>query len=442
VKLVKEMSELKKIGKGDVLVTYMTEPDYVPAMEKASAIVTDAGGTTAHAAIVSRELGIPCIVGTGNATAILKENQLITVDGLKGLVYSGKIEVKEEAIVEQKKLFEAREEKPEERHVLRIEELTSTEKGLIEKFLHAFNSRKVLVKVNVALARAAERAYALEPEGIGLLRAEHLITKSGEHPAEFLRRGEADKLKETLKEELKEIMKYFKGKPVWYRTFDARTDEYRGLEGGDKEPKEGNPMLGWHGIRRSIDQPELIKAEFKAIKEMHEEGYTGLGVMLPFVQHVDEVRQAKKLALEVGLDLNEIDFGVMIETPAACMIIDDLIKENIRFASFGTNDLTQMTLGLDRNNPLVQKWFHEMHPAMMKLIKFVIDACKAKGVETSICGQAGSDPEMVKALVRMGIDSVSANIDAISKIKQTVLDEERKMILESIEKERLTDKNK
>jgi len=438
VKIVKEMSELKKIGQGDVLVTYMTEPDYVPAMEKASAIVTDAGGTTAHAAIVSRELGIPCIVGTGNATEILKENQLITVNGLKGLVYAGKIEVSEAEAkaLEQKKLFEVAEEKPAEKHVLRIEELTASEKDLIEGFLHAFNSRKVLVKVNVALARAAERASALEPEGIGLLRAEHLITKSGEHPAEFLRRNEAGKLKETLKEELKEILKFFKGKPVWYRTFDARTDEYRGLEGGDKEPKEGNPMLGWHGIRRSIDQPELIKAEFQAIQELHEEGYTGLGVMLPFVQHASEVQEAKKLAREAGLDLNEIDFGVMIETPAACMIIDELLKENIKFVSFGTNDLTQMTLGLDRNNPLVQKWFHEMHPAVMRLIKFVIDACKAKGIETSICGQAGSNPEMVRALVRLGIDSVSANIDAINLIKQTVLDEERQIILEAIRKEK------
>ena len=193
-------------------------------------------------------------------------------------------------------------------------------------------------------------------------------------------------------------------------------------------------MLGWHGIRRDLDQPELFKAQIKAFKILvHEYGLRNLWVMLPFVISPDEVRRAKRLMEEIGLiPHKDVKFGIMVETPAACLVIEDIIKEGIDFISFGTNDLTQLTLGVDRNNAMVQKLYTEKHPAVIKLIKRVIKICKKHGVYTSICGQAGSDPEFAELLVKLGIDSISVNVDAIELVRETVARAEKKLMLEKL----------
>ncbi len=403
VKIVHDLSDLPKVREGDVLVTTMTTPDMVPAMQRAAAIVTDEGGMTCHAAIVSRELGIPAVVGTGNATKVLKDGDIVTVDAYKGVVYRGKVE--KEDVVRKKHVEVIRSALPYP---------TAT-----------------LVKVNVALPEAAERAAQTNADGVGLLRAEHMITSTGKHPVWFLKNDKLDDLTEAVKRGIRIGAEKFYPKPVWYRTFDARTDEFRHLQGGEGEPEEDNPMLGWHGIRRSLDQPELIMAEFEAIKQLHEEGLDNVGVMIPFTASVEEYVEAKKLARKVGLIPHKmVDFGIMVETPAAALTIEDYLKARIDFLSFGTNDLTQLTLGVDRNNAHVQRLFNEKHPSVLKLINYVIRKAKKHGVETSICGQAGSDPEMVRKLVRMGIDSVSANIDAVDKIREVVFREERRIMLE------------
>ncbi|WP_456420051.1 putative PEP-binding protein, partial [Methanocaldococcus infernus] len=202
---------------------------------------------------------------------------------------------------------------------------------------------------------------------------------------------------------------------------------------GENEPIEHNPMLGWRGIRRGLDEPEILKCELEAIKRLREEGYKNIEVMIPLVTYVDEVRKFKEIAKEVGLELGkDIKFGVMVETPAAALIIEDLIKEGIDFVSLGTNDLTQYTLAIDRNNELVSKYYKEDHPAVLKLMKHVIETCKKNGVKTSICGQAGSRPHIVEKLIEWGIDSVSANIDAVDTIRRVVARTERKIILEHI----------
>lgn len=526
VVVVPSIEDIDKVKEGSILVTKMTNPDWVPVMKKSKAIVTDEGGTTCHAAIVSRELGIPCVVGTEDATKKLKDGMLVTVDGYNGYVYEGalKIEMPEkstdkiiklqevdlleeaikleldeaekerfkvlqkeavyvrpkpglsgiaEQIKEEKKaleewkkekakikeLKERIEEKKrllarglEERHKIRkfkeeaskivklwgkkpASELSEEElEEEIKMLTELLKEIAAKVKVNVALPEAAKRAAETQADGVGLLRAEHMITATGVHPAEYIRRGEIDKLVKVVHDGIETVLKEFKGKPVWYRTFDARTDEYRNLEGGQYEPHEENPMLGWHGIRRDLDQPELLKAQFLAIKKLLDEGYENIGVMLPFVHDASQVREAKKIAEEVGLkrEKGKFEFGVMIEVPAAALTIEDIIKEGIDFISFGTNDLTQLTLGVDRNNERLQKHFNEMHPAVLKQIKMVIDACKKANVQTSICGQAASNPEMVRLLVRYGIDSVSANIDAVDEIRKVVLSEEKKLLLETL----------
>ncbi|MBT6773772.1 phosphoenolpyruvate synthase [Candidatus Woesearchaeota archaeon] len=402
VKIIKDISELNKIEKGDVMVTKMTTPDMVPAMQKAGAIVTDEGGMTCHAAIVSREMGIPCIVGTEIATKVLHDEQEITVHATRGIVYEGKIEIKEAVSVQQTA-------------------------GGGEEIITATD-----IKIIADLPDLAEKAAATGADGVGLVRLEIMIANGKIHPAEYIRQDKDGDYVNLLKEGIGKIAKAFQHKPVWVRCSDMRSDEYRGLQGGDKEPQETDPMIGWHAIRRLLDEPRILKAEFQAIKELHDEGLDNVGVMLPFVIRVDEVRAAKKIMREIGLEpCKDVDFGVMIETPAACWIIEDLCKEGISFVSFGTNDLTQLTLGIDRNNSRIAKLFDEMHPAVLGEMAKVIKVCKKYGVKSSICGQAGSRPEMADFLVHQGIDSISANADAVGEIRHVVAKTEKKLLLDA-----------
>ena len=408
VKIVKDTDELDKVGNGDILVTVMTTPDMVPAMKRANGIITDEGGVTCHAAIVSRELGISCVVGTGDATKILEENEMVTIDGNKGIVYKGKFEEteKKEAAQEQSVV------------VGQAPILTVTD-----------------VKVNVSMPEAAKKAAATGADGVGLLRTEHMMLTSGVHPKKFIIDGKEDELIKILVENVLKVADEFYPKPVWYRTLDAPTDEFVSLEGGEGEPYEHNPMLGWRGIRRELDEPEILRAEFKAIKKLHEQGYTNIGIMLPLVQHPDELRRAKQIAEEVGLKPQKnIEFGIMVETPAAALIIEDFIAEGIDFVSFGTNDLTQYTLAIDRNNENVAKLYSEGHPAVLKLLVRVIKICSEAGVKTSICGQAGSMPKIVEKLVEAGIESVSANTDAVATVRETVARVEKKLVLKAARK--------
>lgn len=408
VKVIKELDELDKILDGDILVTTMTTPDMVPAMKRANGIVTDEGGVTCHAAIISRELGIPCVSGTGEATSVLKENTKVTIDGKKGIVYEGDFGGDKDS-----------------------EESTTTQTNVSAAPLITVTD----VKVNVSMAEAAKKAYATGADGVGLLRTEHMMLATGTVPYKFIDEGREDELVKVLVDNILKVVDVFYPKTVWYRTLDAPTDEFKTLEGGENEPDEANPMLGWRGIRREIDQPDILKAEFKAIKKLHEQGYTNVGVMLPLLHKPEELHQAKEIARSVGLEPHkDVDFGMMVETPAAAIIIEDFIAEGLDFISFGTNDLTQYTLALDRNNELVAKHYSEAHPAIIKLLKSVIKKCKAAGVTTSICGQAGSKPEIVEILVEAGIDSISANTDAVPTIRKIVAKVEKKIMLEAAKK--------
>jgi len=399
-KVIMSLKELDKVKEGNILVTSMTNPDMVPAMRRASAIVTDEGGMTCHAAIVSRELGIPCVVGTGDASKKLGDNIEITVDGHRGMVYKG-IAEKEE-----------REEAPQ---VAQPKVITATE-----------------VKANISIPEVAPRVAPLA-DGVGLLRVEHMILGIGQHPIKFIKDGEEEKLVGKIASGVRKVASAFYPKPVWYRSLDAPTDEFRSLRGGEDEPQEHNPMMGWRGIRRGISQPELLKAEFKAIKRLVEEGFRNIGVMIPLVQHPDELRRAKEIALEAGLRPHkDVKFGIMIEIPAAALIVEEFIKEGIDFVSFGTNDLTQYTLAVDRNNERVASLYSEKHPAVLKLIEGVIKTCRKKGIESSICGQAGSDPEVAKLLVEYGISSISANPDAVQTIREMVGSTEKRLLLDKM----------
>jgi len=408
VKIVKDPSELGKIEKGDILVTTMTTPDMVPAMQRAGAIVTNEGGMTCHAAIVSREMGTPCIVGTEHATEVLKDDEIITVHASRGVIYEGKIEIKKE-------------EKPVATQVISSEGLmTATE-----------------IKVIMDLPDLAERTAATGADGVGLVRLEIMIANGGIHPAQYIREGKDKEYVTLLKDGVRKIAKAFAHKPVWIRCSDMRSDEYRNLKGGDQEPHETDPMIGWHGVRRLLDEQKILRAELQAVAELHAEGWKNVGVMVPFVIRTEELKRAKEVMRDCGLEpCRDVDFGVMVETPAACWIIEDLCKEGMSFVSFGTNDLTQLTLGIDRNNERIAKLFDEMHPAVLGELAKVIKVCRRYGVKTSICGQAGSRPEMAEFLVHQGVDSISANADAVSEIRRVVARTEKKLLLEA-EREKL-----
>jgi len=397
VKIVTGLNDLHKIEEGDVLVAKMTNPDYVSAMKKAVAIVTDEGGLTSHASIVSREMMIPAVVGTDKATEILKDNDIITVNGHKGEVYKGEIEIKE---------------KEKEYEYSDAETITR-------------------IKTLLDIPDMAEKLSKFDVDGVGLVRLEIMIAEGGVHPSKFIRDNREEEYIELLVNGIRKIAEAFKGKPVWIRTSDLRTDEYRNLEGGEDEEKETDPMIGNHGIRRSLKEEGILRAEFKALKKLQDEGYDKLGVMIPFVINIEEVKKAKEIFKEEGLNIN---FGIMIETPASCWIIEDICKEGVDFVSFGTNDLTQLTLGVDRNNDEIAYLFDELHPAVKEEMKRVIKICKEYNIETSICGQSGSNLEMAEFLVIAGIDSISVNPDAVDKIRDIVAKTEKKLMLEAARK--------
>jgi pyruvate,water dikinase len=404
VRVVTKLDQLDKVGSGDVIVTEMTTPDMVPAMKRAGAIVTDEGGMTSHAAIVSRELGVPAVVGTGNAAALLEDGSVVTVDGEKGVVEHGR----DEGVSSREPVEEARPDTP-------VKPMTATE-----------------VKVNVSIPEAAERAAATGADGVGLLRIEHMILSLGKTPERYIRDEGERAYVDQLVSGIRGVAEEFYPRPVRVRTLDAPTDEFRQLEGGEDEPDEHNPMLGYRGIRRSLDRPDVFVHELEAFRQLFDMGYDNVEVMFPLVNDAEDVVRARNAMQEAGIDPEKRTWGVMIETPASALQVGEMADQGIDFASFGTNDLTQYTLAVDRNNGNVADRFDELHPAVLELIGTTIEACRAAGVDTSICGQAGSKPEMVRFLVNEGISSISANIDAVRDVQHEVKRVEQRYILDSV----------
>ncbi|MFP4187801.1 MAG: phosphoenolpyruvate synthase [Halobacteriales archaeon] len=404
VRIVRKLDEIDRIEEGDVMVTEQTTPDMVPAMKRSAAIVTDEGGLTSHAAIVSRELGKTAVVGTGNATTTLEDGEVVTVDGDKGRVTRGAKGETEKHPPEHTDDAPARAVAPQP--------VTATD-----------------VKVNVSIPDAAERASETGADGVGLLRMEHMVLDLGKTPSKYVGDHGERAYIDQIVEGVQEVAEEFYPRPVRVRTLDAPTDEFRNLEGGDDEPVEHNPMLGYRGIRRALNEPDIFELELRAFRKLYDLGYDNVEIMLPLVNDADQTAEARNLMERAGLDTDEITWGVMIETPASAMVVEDIADEGVDFVSFGTNDLTQYTLAADRNNENVSGVYDETHPGVLALMSRVIEACEERDVRTSICGQAGSNPEMVEFLVEEGITSVSANIDAVRDIRRRVARVEQRLML-------------
>lgn len=397
VRIVPNASQLDKVQNGDVLVAEMTTPDFVPAMKRAVGIVTDRGGRTAHAAIVSRELGIPCVVGTEVATKTLKDGQEITVDGSGGQVYAGKV----------------------------AEPTKSAPTVIAQERIKT----KTRVYVNLAEPELAEAIASRHVDGVGLLRAEFMIAQIGGHPRYMLHEGKGEQFMEILARGITTFTKAFHPRPVVYRTTDFKTNEYRNLRGGDKyEEFEENPMIGYRGCSRYTREPEVFRLEVETIKKVCQ-SYDNLYVMIPFVRFVDELARIKRFFVAEGLyQFPNFKLWMMAEVPSNVFLIDKFLDVGIDGISIGSNDLTQLILGIDRDNPKLAPEFDERNDAVLIALEKLIRVSVSKGATASICGQAPSVfPELTEKLVKWGITSVSVSPDMIDETRRIIAAVETKL---------------
>lgn len=398
VRILADPSEIDKIQDGDILVASMTTPDYVPAMKRAVAIVTDRGGRTAHAAIVSRELGIPCVVGAERATKLFKDGQIITVDGTHGKIYEGKV-------------------------TRRVE--TSGVSNIMRESLKT----KTKIYVNLAQPELAEKVAAHNVDGIGLLRAEFMIAHIGEHPRYMLEQGRGKEYVQKLADGISIFTKAFNPRPVTYRTNDFKSNEYRKLKGGEKyESDEENPMLGYRGASRYIVDLDLFQLELEAIKRVRQT-YKNLNVMIPFVRTVSELRRTKEIIEASGLIRSpEFKLWMMAEIPSNIFLLEKFLAVGIDGISIGSNDLTQLILGVDRDNERLRDSFDERDEAVMMALEKAVKTAKSMGVTSSICGQAPSVyPELTEKLVEWGITSVSVSPDMIGTTREIIFKAEQRL---------------
>ena len=397
--------DINQIHQGEILVTTMTTPDYVPAMKKAVGIVTDKGGQTSHAAIVSRELGIPCVVGTTRATTLLTTGKLVTVNGTKGEIYEGGLSPGSTPVKIGSQPFSQLNSEPK---------------------IHTATK----IYVNLGEPQLADSVAKRDVDGIGLLRAEFMIAEIGTHPKKLIHDGKGKIFTDKLAEGIEKFCLAFGDRPVVYRATDFKTNEYRNLTGGQAfEPEEANPLIGFRGAYRYISDKQVFELELEAIKKVREK-YKNLWLMIPFVRTPDELRLVKKIVNENGLTRStSFKLWLMVEIPANVILLEEFLAVGIDGVSIGSNDLTMLTLGVDRDNQELAKIFDERNPAVTWLIEKTIKTCVKHKITCSLCGQAASTwGELVESMVEWGITSVSVNPDAIENTRQLIYNTEARLI--------------
>ena len=391
--IVKDLNELDQVKEGDILVTEMTTPDFVPIMRIVSGIITDRGGRTCHAAIVSRELGVPCVVGaydseTGKtATSEIHNGQNITLDGSEGNVYEGLLDIPEE--------------------------------DQNQESTFATNTK---IYVNLADPISAPQVSERNVDGIGLLRAEFIIANIGKHPKQAMKEGTSEQWTKELSDNISIFCESFGERPVVYRLTDFKTNEYRNLKGGELfENTESNPMMGYRGAIRYINDTDVFELEVNAIKHVLRK-YNNLIIMIPFVRTPNELREVISILNNYDISIGKgHKIWMMVEVPSNVILINQFINEGINGISIGSNDLTELTLGVDRDNEKLEKSFDERDPSILWALERVISAANKQGITSSICGQAPSFfPDLTERLVKWGITSVSVSPDSIDSTRNLV----------------------
>lgn len=414
VRVILDPSRIDEFKEGEILVTEMTAPDWVPAMKKAKAIVTDSGGMTCHASIVSRELGIPCIVGTKSrgeaATVTIPDGIDVTIDATHGVVYEGIIE-------------EAKKE---------------NQAGAAVAVAEYFPPTGTKVYMNLGDPELAEKYSSLPCDGIGLMREEFIwTTYIHEHPLYLIKTGHPEKVVDQLAEGMRQVCQAMAPRPVTLRFSDFKSSEYRDLKGGDEfEPYEPSALLGWRGASRYYDPKyiEAFKLECQAVVKVREEfGLKNLNVMIPFCRNVEECEKVVKIMAECGLERGK-DFKVwlMAEIPSN-IILADQFNKYVDGYSIGSNDLTMLVLGCDRDNDTVSHIYDERNLAVRRAVRHLIEVAHSEGKTVSICGQAPSVyPEFCEFLIKSGIDSISVNPDTVKFTKKLVAQVEQRVMLDAL----------
>ena len=414
VHVILDPSRIDEFKEGEILVTEMTAPDWVPAMKKAKAIVTDSGGMTCHASIVSRELGIPCIVGTKSrgeaATVTIPDGIDVTIDATHGVVYEGIIE-------------EAKKE---------------NQAGAAVAVAEYFPPTGTKVYMNLGDPELAEKYSSLPCDGIGLMREEFIwTTYIHEHPLYLIKTGHPEKVVDQLAEGMRQVCQAMAPRPVTLRFSDFKSSEYRDLKGGDEfEPYEPSALLGWRGASRYYDPKyiEAFKLECQAVVKVREEfGLKNLNVMIPFCRNVEECEKVVKIMAECGLERGK-DFKVwlMAEIPSN-IILADQFNKYVDGYSIGSNDLTMLVLGCDRDNDTVSHIYDERNLAVRRAVRHLIEVAHSEGKTVSICGQAPSVyPEFCEFLIKSGIDSISINPDTVKFTKKLVAQVEQRVMLDAL----------
>ena len=410
VRVLEDVSEGGRLQDGEVLVAKMTNPDWLPTMRRASALVTDTGGMTCHAAIVARELKVPCIVGARTATKDLTDGMVVTVDGTHGRVLAGRTaEVAASATVTSERAAPT---------VAVATEVTATK-----------------IYVNVAMPENAEEAAAKDVDGVGLLRAEFILTDAlgNRHPRDLIARGEQNTLVDKLAEAVGHIAAAFAPRPVVYRATDFRTNEFRKLEGGEAyEPEEHNPMIGYRGCFRYVKQPDVFALELEALARVRER-YPNLHLMIPFVRTKWELEECLGLVDASPLGRQRgLHHWVMAEVPSVVFWLPEYVGMGIDGVSIGSNDLTQLMLGVDRDSDVCAELFDESDGAVLDAIGHIVGTARRLGITASLCGQAPSTrPDFAEHLVRMGITSISVTPDVAERTRRNVAAAERRLLLET-----------
>jgi pyruvate,water dikinase len=415
-RVIISMSELHDFSRGEIIVTRMTDSDMARFIRDAGGVITDEGGRVCHAARLCREVGIPCIVGCGNATSSIEDRSEIILDTSQGSVYPVPAPVPEpvQPSIQVPSIAQVPQMPPSPPGFQPLPEVPMEgQQGVTATGIKAIMSFPE--RVNEAVGKC---------DGVGIVKPEYMIADRGKHSI-WLSKNDPEELIKILVDGMRTIARSFYPNPVWYRAIDIRTDEFRDLDGGEDEPTENNPLLGWHGIRRSLDEQEILKCEVEALIRLREEGLDNIMVAIPFVSRAEEIRRVRN-----GIKDLPIRIGIMIETPAAALDIENLCREGISFVCIGIDELTQLSVGADKDNPRTSRIFSEMNPGVMSLVNHVVSVCRKNHVETSAYGSIENNHPLIERLVAMGINSITSEPDYLDSLKEVISRSERKLLLE------------
>ncbi|MHB8841640.1 MAG: PEP/pyruvate-binding domain-containing protein, partial [Candidatus Aquicultor sp.] len=374
--------EVPEVAPNTVIVARRITNDLAVHLRRAAAVVTDEGGATSHGANILREFGVSCVFGTGNATERLREDQVVTVDGFRGVVYEGDL-------------------------------------GVIVREISAVPPTETRVFVSILIPEKA-RSIAPFADGVSSLRDDYFMLESGVHPIKMIEEGLGPYLEDNITNGIIQTLSMFGDKPVWYKTMDAPTDEFRRLKGAE-DPEERNPLFGWRGIGRELEEPEMLKLELRAIKRALNKAGGNLGVKLPFIRFVDELIQVKRLMREVGLKPHEdVEVGISVENPAVVFTLDDFIDEGIDFISIGLSDLVMCTLAVDRESQKVAGLFRPDHPAVLRLLGEIASVAGRNGIFTCVAGESARHPEVLPFLIQSKFDAIGVSLSFFADTKREV----------------------